>query len=160
MGWTDQIFKWLGHARYKASPSSVGDGQVAELLSDALGRLRVVVDTMPEGGGGATHNHYNLTSPNYHGVIYAFPGTLRQVILHNDHAADVWVALFNKTSNPAPGDIPSLVMFKVRVPAYDTVSLLLADEVSFSTGIAWHAFADVDMTSDAPSKIKVNALYL
>ena len=40
--WTDQVFKWLGYGRYRTSPTPVGDGQVTELLTDALGRLQVV----------------------------------------------------------------------------------------------------------------------
>lgn len=152
------VLSWLIRGRYKASPTAVSDGGTPELAMDAQGRPVVVVHSMPGSGGSSGYTHYNLTTPNSKGTIKASAGALRQIVINNDHSAELWVCLFNKASVPGPSDL-ALIMFKIRVGSKETVNLPLVADVAFGTGIAWFTFADVDMTTEGAAKIKINALH-
>lgn len=154
MGLLDKVFPWLGHGRYKASPSAVSNGQVAELLTDSVGRLIVV----PSSSAYSYHVSPALTSQ---GAIKTSAGSLRQLIVTNTGPDEAWIVVCNSTALPgSPEALVAAMKLLIRVPGTNTVSLPLEADIPFSTGIYWIAFTSAELEIDADPFIKMHALYL
>lgn len=126
--WTDQIFRWLGFGRYKASPSAVGDGQVAELLVDPYGRLVTAAQ-------GATPSGYSRTLSNTGALVKNAPGELLELWgFSRDVSQDLYLLLVNKASAAADGDVP---LEAFPIPAGQPFAFSPAAPLAFSAGIAW-----------------------
>lgn len=158
MAFPFDVLSWLIRGRYKASPTAVSDGGTPELLTDALGRLRVLIDSTSGTTPYSVHAPTGLLSK---GAIKASAGSLRQLVVTNTHSAAVWFVLFNKASQPSsPEEAAALTKMFFKVPAEDSVSLELVGDLAFSTGIYWVAFTDVDLETEVAAKIKLLAFYL
>lgn len=154
MAFPFDVFSWLIRGRYKASPTAVSDGGTPEFLTDALGRLRIVIDSM---AAATAYSFYRTAAgPAKEGVIKASAGSLRQVIVSNKDTVDIWIGIFNAA------EVGTGVLFaEFKVPAEDSVTLALEGDVAFSTGIVWVARTDFDLENEPVDPvIFLSALYL
>lgn len=128
--WTDQVFKWLGFGRYKASPTPVGDGQVTELLTDSIGRLLVA------GGAPPVTAVMRQLQAAHAGAILAAPGRLVELGVWNKGASGYWLMLFDTlvASPPSAGNVP---LAQLYVPAGATLGWRPVGSLTFATGIYW-----------------------
>lgn len=132
MGFLDKVFPWLGHGRYQAAPTPALEGTVKELLIDALGRLRVVVDGETALGATAVRQ---LTAAK-RGTLKGTPGSLVEVTVWNKGASPLWLQVHNKGSDVSNGDA---AVDQVLVPAGATVGWRPAVPVACATQIRWAA---------------------
>lgn len=132
MSFLSKVFPWLGHGRYKASPTAVGDGQVAELLTDAVGRLRVLIDSA--GPSGATPVRQLAGAKK--GTLKAGAGSLLEVSLWNSSASPVWFQVHNKASDPANGET---CVDQVLIPAGGSLGWRPMVPVACGTQVRWAA---------------------
>lgn len=138
MNWTEQIFRWLGFGRYRASPTAVGDGQVAELLVDPYGRLATT-------GQGLTPAGYSRALASTGALVKGSPGELLELWgFSRDASQDLYLLLVNKASAAADGDTPLEVF---PIPAGQPFAFAPAAPVAFSTGIAWAVSTDPDQVA-------------
>lgn len=158
MAFPFDVLSWLIRGRYRVSPTAVSDGGTPEMAMDALGRLRVIVDSM---SGTTPYSVYAPTGLLAKGAIKASPGSLRQLVVTNTHTAAVWLTVFNKATQPSsPEEAVALMKLMIKVPAEDSLSLPLVGDLAFSTGIYWVGFTDTDLDTEVAAKIKILAFYL
>lgn len=158
MAFPFDVLSWLIRGRYRASPTAVSDGGTPEMAMDALGRLRVIVDSM---SGSTPYSIYTPTGLLSKGAIKASAGSLRQLIVTNTDSVVAWIFVFNKATQPSsPEEAVSLTKLVFKVPASDTVSLPLVGDMAFSTGIYWVGFTNADLDTEVAEKLKVAAFYL
>lgn len=131
--WTDQVFKWLGFGRFRASPTAVGDGQVAELLTDAVGRLQVALSAAAPAGVVAVRQ---LTAANEGALKAAGPGSLVEVALWNNGAVPLWFQVHDKSAAVVGGDA---CVDQVMVPAGGAMGWRPAVPVAAATRLRWAA---------------------
>lgn len=157
MAFPFDVLSWLIRGRYKTSPTAVSDGGTPELLTDALGRLRVVIDSALS----SSYSFHATTNLASQGAIKASAGSLRQLVATNTGGTAVWLAVCNSAALPgSPEALAASIKLLLRVPATDTITLPLDGEVAFSTGIYWVAFTDADLETEAGAVLKIHALYL
>jgi hypothetical protein len=126
--WTEQVFKWLGFGRYRASPTAVGDGQVVELLVDPYGRLRTADE-------GPTPLGYSRTLEDTGALVKNTPGELIELWgFSRDTGQDLYLLLVNKASAAADEDTPLEVF---PIPAGQPFAFSPKAPLAFSVGIAW-----------------------
>lgn len=131
--WTEQVFRWIGHGRYWASPTAVGDGQVKELLVDALGRLQVALAPAAPAGVTAVRQ---LTAANTGHLKAAGTGSLVEVTLWNSGAVALWFQVHDKSGDVSPGDT---CIDQVLIPAGGAIGWRPAVPVAASTRLRWAA---------------------
>ncbi len=138
-GWTNQIFKWLGYARFKVAPVAVGDGQVVELLADAFGRLRTVVE-------GPTPAAYSRSVGQASGVAKASAGQLLELWCSSLDSGSGYLLLFDAAAVPPSGTVP-LEVFPLG-PG-ESLAFSPSAPLPFSTGLSWAISTD-PATYDPP----------
>ena len=109
-------------------------------------------------GGTVTYSTHRNSAAAHNAVVKSSAGTLRQIIVSNNHTAAVWIAVFD-TFEVASVDVSNL-KFLFKVPAEDSATLSLEGNVAFDDGIVWTAATDFDLNVDAPDDIIATALYL
>jgi len=136
--WTDQVFKWLGFGRYKASPTAVGDGQVQELLVDPYGRLATASQGLTPAG-------YSRTLNDTGALVKASPGELLELWgFSRDSSQDLYLLLVNKASAAADEDLP---LEAFPIPAGQPFAFSPSAPLPFSAGIAWVVSTDPDVVA-------------
>lgn len=152
------VLSWLMRGRYKISLSPVSDGGTPELLTDAYGRLRIVIDSVL--GTSSSYQAYTHTGLVFKAQVKEAAGVVRQVVVTNTDAVEAWVAMFDLATMPgsAPSDLDAITTLLV-VPPGETVSLPFEADVTYGDGIAFMAFTTADLDTPFGSKLKVHLLY-
>jgi hypothetical protein len=131
----DKVFRWLGHGRYWSSlPTATSNGGVVELLSDAYGRLRVVVDstTAPTA---AVVSYHDTVDPADKDEIKVTGGTLLALHGFNDSESDtVYLQIHDASGEPDPDTVPVMV-FRLEPGAHFAWGLDAGR--TFTDGIYW-----------------------
>ena len=156
MAWADTIFKFLGLARYNATPPSLTDGANCEAQCDSSGRLLVnpgaINTTWADGGTAAAEK-----------VVKAAPGKLWQIFGRNTGGSDKYIFIFNHAasggSRPSNGSTAALFV-PVKVKAGEAFSITLDRARTFSTGLYWGASStDATFTYESGATLVVSAEY-
>lgn len=129
MSFLDQIHLWLGHGRYRSEPTAVANGEVAELLIDALGKLCIRVV-----GGPILAGYHRTTTPAIQASVKGSSGAVVACWGFNKGAVAVYVQLHNKASAVVDTNVP---LEQFLVPAGQPFSFQPPEPIAFSTGIQW-----------------------
>lgn len=135
MAWTDNIFRWLGSARYNSSLPTVPESGVEELQIDQRGRLRVSVEAAPAALAVASaepSSRYLSAAVERAALVKASPGIAREVQVISSSAATRYLLLFNKTAALAGGDVP---FYRLTVPAGGQVGVTFTGGYTVSVGL-------------------------
>lgn len=152
------VLAWKVKGLFRLTPTSVSDGESPDLLTDALGRLRVIVDST---SGATPYSVYAPTGLVSRGAIKASAGSLRQVLVTNMHTAPVWLTIYNKATVPSsPEEQAALLKIIVRIPAEESLSMPLVGDMAFSSGIFFIGFTDTEFETEVAEKLKIVAFYL
>jgi len=130
------IFQWLARFRFRATPTTIADGQLGEAACDSKGALHVrVVATGPESGalGAASYSNPAGAAYEFERVVKGSPGTLYALRGHNGSANDRWIQVFNSTTVPSNTAVP---FESIKVLAGQNFSLDIPEGRAFATGIA------------------------
>lgn len=152
MAWQDTIFKFLGLARYNATPPTLTNGATSELQVDSSGRLLVnpgaTSTTWADGGAAAAEKQ-----------VKASAGKLWQIFGRNTGASTRWIFIFNATARPSNGSTAALFT-PVRVAAGESFAIVLDRSRAFSTGLYWGiSSTDATFTYDSGGTFVVSAEY-
>ena len=130
----DKVFRWLGHGRYSSTlPTALNNGDVGELLIDAYGRPRVLVESSAPPSATAVRQ---LTAASTGILKAAGTGTLYEVTVWNSGASALWFQVHDKASAVSPGDA---CVDQILVPAGASVGWRPAIGPSASTQLRWAA---------------------
>lgn len=122
----DIVLKWIGSARYTASPVVVANGQLSEHQCDDKGYLR----TTDEVVGTYTQPEELLASD----VVETAPTRLVEVHVINTSVDDRYFQIFDGTSVPSDGVAPKYAAF---VPAGASIALSFRCRFELSNGLCW-----------------------
>ncbi|WP_394835829.1 hypothetical protein LVJ94_02735 [Pendulispora rubella] len=163
MGWETSIFRWLGFGRHNTTPPSLVPGEVGELQLDPHGNLKVTVVAAgvgPPMGLRADSPATSWSAPSglaAHGTIREAPCLLYRVFGSNEGPAKRWIMLFDATSLPADGALPS---FAIPVVEGGSFAIDLQRTRPFASGLAWAASSTPGtLTIDPGACIWLNAEY-
>jgi hypothetical protein len=137
--WVEQIFRWLGHGRYNATPPALADGEVREMQLDDAGNLKVnlSVGTVTAGEAAAASNA-QTTAPASTGVIKSSAGSLLMISGWNESGDDRYLVLCDAVTAPADTTATTTTAFKIfKVPAGSVFSFVPPRGLVFATGISW-----------------------
>jgi len=135
MAWTDNIFRWLGYARYNSSLPTVSEGQVEELQCDQNGRLRVALeatDVTIDTSVAEAATRYVSSSAERQAQAKGSAGVLREVHVINTSASERYLQLFDRTSALSGGEAP---FARDIVPAGGSVRIWWEGGRSFAQGL-------------------------
>jgi hypothetical protein len=127
--WPNQLFTWLAHGIYRASPTAVADGSAVQLLADSIGKLCVRVV-----GGPILAGYHRTTTPAIQASVKASSGAVVACWGFNKAATAMYVQLHNKATSVANNDVPTE---QFLVPAGQPFSFQPPEPIAFSTGIQW-----------------------
>ncbi len=131
--WPNQLFKWLAHGIYRASPTAVADGSAVELLTDAYGRLEIVPATSAPAGVTAVRQ---LTAASLGHLKAAGAGKLVEVSVWNSGTVVLWFQVHDKASAVSGGDT---CVDQVMVPAGGSVGWRPLIPVPATAQLRWAA---------------------
>lgn len=130
MGILDQLHKFVGYGRYRAEPTAVSNGDAVDLLTDAIGRLQVVMAAAAPSGAAVVRQKVAAKR----GVLKSGAGSLIELAAWNSSEEGVWLQIHDKASNPADGETCVDQLF---VPASGACGWRPAVPVSCLTGMRW-----------------------
>lgn len=122
----DLVFRWLGSARYNATPPSGGDGQLSEHQCDDKGYLRTTDEVV------ATYDPPTALLAS--DVVETSPTRLVEAHVINTSGDDRYFQIFDGTSVPADGVAPK---YAALVPAGGSIALSFRARFELSSGLCW-----------------------
>ncbi len=122
----DIVLKWLGSARYTASPVVVANGQLAEHQCDDKGYLRTTDEVV------ATYVQPDSLLAS--DVVATSPTRLVEVHVINTSGDDRYFQIFDGTSVPIDGVAPK---YAALVPAGATIALSFKARFELANGLCW-----------------------
>ncbi len=135
MAWTDNLFRWLGFARFNSSLPTLGEGDVEELQCDQRGRLRVALEASSislDAAPAEPAARYVSSALERSAQAHSGAGVVREVQVISTSASLRYVHLINKDGAPSPGDQPC---YRQLLPAGGAVSITFPGGHSFATGL-------------------------
>lgn len=137
MSWVDQVFKWLGYAKYNATPPVLADGDVRELQSDASGNLKVAVVSGTISAGEPAEVAFAISNDLVDSwVVKASTGLIYEVSGFNGSTEDRYLVVFPGSSAPANGTSTASRVV-IPVPGKSAFNWTPVRPITYAGGIVW-----------------------